>query len=150
MARKATKQPARTGQRGSVFQRSSKSPPAAVLKLIKGNTIDISSASDFYKRRAEVATLLEHFVERRPDVHYALKNGFDKHFFTNLSIFTRNPHLGPADTVADALFVAGRDWASVDFGRLPLSSIPNDEFLRDQWTGAAAWDSFVIKDACIG
>lgn len=147
MVRKANKRRPDVAQSTPAVQGN---PPASLLKLINGNTIDISAASDFYKRKAEVATLLRDFVERAPRFRYVLKNNFDRYFSVNLSIFIRNPYLKPADALADALFSAGKQWASIDYGRLPLASIPTDDFLRDQWTGAAHWDSFLIRDSCVG
>jgi hypothetical protein len=124
--------------------------PPSFLNLINGNVIDVSGASDFYKKKAEVANLLENFVERCPDSHYRLKNQFDRYFLASLPVFLRGHPMGPADVLADAVFFLGRQWARIDNGKLPLASIPEDEFLRDQWTGAADWDTFLLKDACIG
>lgn len=44
---------------------TSKTPPlaAAVKKLIYGALIDLSSASEFYKKKAEITGLLEDFVQ---------------------------------------------------------------------------------------
>lgn len=79
-----------------------------------------------YKKRAEVATLLEDFVEPCPDSHYRLKNQFDRYFFASLPVFLRNHPMGPADALADALFFLGRQWARIDKGNLPFASIPKD------------------------
>jgi hypothetical protein len=150
MARKANKQrPDRAlGAIGVGLENAQLRP--SVLNLVNGNVIDVSGASDFYKKKAEVATLLEDFVEPRPDSHYRLKNQFDRYFFASLPVFLRNHPRGPADALADALFFLGRQWARIDNGNLPFASIPKDEFLRGQWEGAADWDSFLLKDACIG
>jgi hypothetical protein len=55
-----------------------------------------------------------------------------------------------SDSIAEALFRLGRQWAKIDYGRLPLASIPSDEFLRSVWRGAEEWEAFVQRDACIG
>lgn len=56
----------------------------------------------------------------------------------------------PADALADALFFLGREWAKMDYGTLPIASLPTDEFLRIQWKEADAWDAFLRSDACFG
>jgi hypothetical protein len=82
--------------------------PSAVKDLIRGGVINLSSASDFYKKKAEVAELLRDFVESLPNSHYRLKNNFDRYFFTNLHLLLRNNGKGPADALAEALFFLGR------------------------------------------
>jgi hypothetical protein len=123
--------------------------PPSVLSLINGSIIDISEASDFYKKKAEVATLLPDFVEKGSEFRYKLKNQFDRFYFVNLRLFLF-PAMKPADILADALFRLGRQWAKTDFGRLPFAVTPTDEFLLNQWESAGQWDSYVHKDSCIG
>jgi hypothetical protein len=45
---------------------------SSLKDLIRGSVIDVSGASDFYKKKAEVAVLLQDFVE--PLANYRLKN----------------------------------------------------------------------------
>jgi len=113
--------------------------PSSLHNLVSENVIDISGASGFYKKRAEVATLLQNFVEPRPNFHYRLKNGFDRYFLANLPLFMKGNLLSPSDALADALFLFGRQWARIDYGNLPIASIPSDEFLRHQWREADNW-----------
>ena len=123
---------------------------SSLHNLVSENVIDISGASGFYKKRAEVATLLQNFVEPRPNFHYRLKNGFDCYFLANFPLFMKGNLLSPSDALADALFVFGRQWARIDYGNLPIASIPSDEFLRHQWSEADNWAAFLVSDACIG
>lgn len=44
--------------------------PEAVAELVCGNVIDLSGASNFYRKKANVATLLEGFVELLPNSHF--------------------------------------------------------------------------------
>jgi hypothetical protein len=124
--------------------------PSAVKDLIRGSVINLSAASDFYKKKAEVAALLPDFVEPLPNCQYRLKNNFDRYFFINLHLFLRNDGRRPADALAEALFFLGRQWAKIDYGKLPIAVTPSDEFLRSAWKGAADWDAFVVRDGCIG
>ena len=124
--------------------------PESVAKLIHGTIIDLSAASNFYRKRANVAALLEGFVEPLPSSRFRLANGFDSYFFGNLPLFLKGTLGSVSDSVADALFRLGRQWAKIDYGRLPLASIPSDEFLRSVWSGAEEWESFVQRDACVG
>jgi hypothetical protein len=124
--------------------------PPSVRRFIKGSTIDISNASDFYRKRAEVATLLRDFVEPQPNSSYLLKNQFDRHFLVNLPLMLHLHVMRPADALADALFVLGREWAKRDFGNLPIATLPTDEFLRAQWEEGNAWDAFLRRDGCFG
>lgn len=124
--------------------------PEAVAKLLRGNVIDLSGASKFYKQKAHVATLLEGFVEPLPNFHFRLDKGFESYFLLNLHFFLTSPLRSVADSVAEALFVLGRQWARTDYGRLPLASIPSDAFLRSVWSGAEEWEAFVQRDGCIG
>jgi hypothetical protein len=142
------KQPDTSSTNPSVIGKTRELPPS-VLRLINGSIIDISEASDFYKKRADVATVLPNFVERRSEFRYKLKNQFDRFYFINLRLFLF-PSMEPADLLADALFRLGRQWAKTDYGRLPFAVIPSDEFLRNQWESADEWDSYIHKEACIG
>jgi len=121
-----------------------------VAKLLRGNVIDLSGASKFYLRRANVATLLEGFVEPLPNSHFRLANGFDRYFIGNLRLFLTGTSESVSDSIAEALFRLGRQWAKTDYGRLPLASVPSDEFFRSVWSGAEEWDAFVQRDGCIG
>src|SRR6266567_5399228 len=149
MGRKAKKKGGTVHHRHPNRVQSDRLPPS-IQKLVRGSVIDISGASDFYKKRAEVATVLQNHVEVHPSFHYALKNKFGRYFLANLPLFVRGHPLGPADAVADALFFLGKQWAEIAYGNLPIASIPSDEFLHDQWKGAADWNAFVLYDACIG
>lgn len=124
--------------------------PPSLQNLVSGSVIDVSGASDFYKKKADVATLLEDFVEPHPHFHYRLKNGFDGYFLVNLSVFLRDHPSKPADALADALFCLGRQWAKTGYGKMPIASIPSDDFLRDAWKDATDWDVFLLHDGCIG
>ena len=125
--------------------------PPKVRHLVNGTVINLSGASAFYKKKAEVATLLKDFVEPLPDSHYRLKNQFESWFFGSLSLFFRPNDSGqPADILADALFILGQHWAKIDSGKMPIGSIPTDKFLREAWKGADEWDAFLRRDARIG
>src|SRR4051794_21397337 len=124
--------------------------PEAVAKLMRGNVIDLSGASKFYKQKANVATLLDGFVEPLPNSCFRLDRGFESYFLLNLHLLLRSPLHSVADSVAEALFVLGRQWARIDYGKLPLASIPSDAFLRSVWSGAEEWEAFVQRDGCVG
>lgn len=124
--------------------------PAEIQPRIKKNIIDISEASNFFKRRAQVATLLKGFVEALPGFRFRLENNFDVFFLNNLPLFLTSHSMKPADALADALFRLGREWAKKDYGNLPIGSLPTDEFLRMQWQEANVWDAFLKSDACFG
>jgi hypothetical protein len=53
----------RVANAGSAAAKAQEFPPS-ILSLINGSIIDISEASDFYKKKAEIATLLSDFVEK--------------------------------------------------------------------------------------
>src|ERR1700690_2286400 len=127
-----------------------KQVPAEVQPFIKENIIDISGASDFFKRKARVATLLKGFVEVLPDSRFRLENNFDVFFLNTLPLLLPGHSMKPADALADALFRLGREWAKKDYGNLPIGSLPTDEFLRMQWKEADDWDAFLQSDACFG
>jgi hypothetical protein len=55
--------------------------------LVDGNIINLSGASEFYKKKAATAEVLQDFVEPLRDSHYRLKNKFDSYFLTDLPIF---------------------------------------------------------------
>jgi hypothetical protein len=124
--------------------------PATIKNLIEGGVISLAGASAFYKKKAEVATLLEDDVEPLPDCRYRLKNRFDSYFFGSLPMFLRSDPRRPADSLADALFFLGRQWAKIGRANLPTASIPSDEFLHKAWTAALDWEAFLLRDACIG
>lgn len=124
--------------------------PAEVQPLIRENIIDISGASNFFKKKAGVATLLKGFVEALPDSQFRLENNFDTYFLGNLPLILKGHPMKPADALADALFFLGREWAKRDYGNLPIASLPTDEFLRIQWKESDAWDAFLRSDACFG
>ncbi len=147
--RENRKQPVTSPSGASSITKTREIPPS-VLRFIKGSIIDISEASDFYRKRAEVATLLRDFVEPRPNSSYFLKNRFDRHFLVNLPLMLRPHVMRPADALADALFLLGREWAKRDFGNLPIAALPTDEFLRTQWEEGNVWDAFLQRDGCFG
>jgi hypothetical protein len=122
----------------------------AFKNLIDGSVINLSGASEFYKRKAESATLLQDFVELLPNSHYRLKGLFDSWFFANLPVSLRNGPKEPGDALAEALFHLGRHWAKIGYGKLPMASIPSDDFLHNAWEGADEWGGFVKRDGCIG
>jgi hypothetical protein len=125
--------------------------PPQVRHLVNGTVINLSGASAFYKKKAEVVTLLRDFVEALPDSHYRLKNQFESWFLGSLAVFfRRNDSRPPADILADALFLLGQHWAKIDYGKMPIGSIPTDKFLREAWKGAEEWDAFLRRDARIG
>jgi hypothetical protein len=124
--------------------------PPSIAALIADNTVHLSGASEFFKKRAETATLLRDFVEALPNSSYRLKNGFDRFFFGNLSMFAQTHQMSAPNALADALFTVGRQWARVDYGRLPIATLPTDEYLRSQWKTADEWEAFVRTEACIG
>lgn len=124
--------------------------PSSVKDLIKECVLNVSGASEFYKKKAAVAALLHDFVEPLPNFHYRLKNQFDSYFLSSLSVFLRDDHREPADMLADALFYLGRQWARIDCGASPIASIPSEEFLRTTWKTAGDWESFLSRDGCIG
>jgi hypothetical protein len=124
--------------------------PPSIAALIGENTVHLSGASDFFRKRADIATLLRDFVEELPNFSYRLKNGFDHFFFANLRLFAQTQRMSAPDALADALFTLGRQWARIDYGRLPIATLPTDEYLRSQWKGTEQWNTFVRTDACIG
>jgi hypothetical protein len=123
---------------------------SSLKDLIRGSVIDVSGASDFYKKKAEVAALLQDFVEPLANFQYRLKNQFDSYFLSSLPIFLQSDQRNPSDRLADALFYLGRQWAKIDYGTLPIASVPSDEFLRNAWKTAGDWESFLSRDGCIG
>jgi hypothetical protein len=110
-----------------------KQVPAEVQPFIKENIIDISGASLFFKRKARLATLLKGFVQALPGSRFRLENNFDAFFLNNLPLFLEGHSMKPADALAEALFLLGREWTKKDYGNLPIASLPTDEFLRIQW-----------------
>lgn len=62
--------------------------PPEVRHLVNGTVINLAGASAFYRKKAEVATLLKDFVEPLPDSHYRLKNQFESWFLGSLRFFS--------------------------------------------------------------
>jgi hypothetical protein len=124
--------------------------PPSILALIDENTLYLSGASEFFRKKAETAALLQDFVEAFPNSSYRLKNGFDRFFLANLPMFAQTHRLSAPDALADALFTLGRQWARIDYGKLPIATVPTDEYLRSQWKGADEWEAFMRTDTCIG
>jgi hypothetical protein len=128
----ANKQPETEAPASSSSSKDVVQLPDVVAKLFRGNVIDLSGASKFYRKKANVATLLEGFVEPLPNSQFRLDNGFDSFFLGNLRLFLTGTSGSVSDSIAEALFRLGRQWAKTDYGRLPHASIPSDEFLRIQ------------------
>jgi hypothetical protein len=127
------------------------SPPAQIARLVKGSVINLSGASDFYKKKAHVATLLADLVEPLSNFRYRLKGGFAPYYFGNLRFYLQpSDSRSVADNMAEALFALSKNLPKIDYGRLPIGSIPTDEFLRDAWKGADEWDAFLRRNARIG
>jgi len=124
--------------------------PQQVRHLVQGSVLDLSGASDFYRKRADVATMLKD-VELIPPAGYRLKDDFVSWFFGSLPVFFRQKDSRrPPDILADALFLIGQHWANIDSGKLQRAQVPADEFLRKAWQGADDWDAYLQRDACVG
>lgn len=124
--------------------------PQKVKDLIHGSVLNLSGASDFYKKMAKVATTLDD-VELLPPARYRLKGDFANWFFRSLPARCRQSDWAlPADILAEALFSLGQHWVKIDCGKLPFATFPTDEFLRNAWQGAGDWDAYLKRDACIG
>src|SRR5947209_6169854 len=63
--------------------------PPSIVGSTGENTVQLSGASEFFRKRAESAPLLVDFVEALPNCSYRLKNGFEHFFFVNLPMFPR-------------------------------------------------------------
>ena len=127
------------------------SPPAQIAHLVKGAVINLSGASDFYRKKAHVATLLADLVEPLSNFRYRLKGGFAPYYFGNLRFYLQpSDTRSVADNMAEALFALSKNLPKIDYGRLPIGSLPTDEFLRDAWKGADEWDAFLRRNARIG
>ena len=124
--------------------------PKSVRPFVSRTVLDLSTASDFYKKRADVATLLEGFVIRLPKFCYQLKNDFEAFFFGSLPLFLDGHPASPVNALSDALFYLGHQWAKIDGGNLPIGRIPEDGFLVDQWKGADDWNAFLVSNGCTG
>ena len=131
-------------------QKAESAFPENVRRLVRGNIVDLSGASSFFRKRAEAATSLKGYVEPLRNFHYRLKNGFNSYYLLNLDHFHKGNDLELADALAEGLYQLGRQWAKIDYGNLPVASIPPDEFLRAEWKEADDWGAFVVRDACIG
>jgi hypothetical protein len=148
----AEKKPKRinTAQLGQSAHNAEAPLPENVRRLIRGKVIDLSGASNFFKKRAEAASSLQGFVEPLHNFHYRLTNRFDSFYFVNLHHFYGSNSLEVPDALAEGLYQLGRHWAKIDCGNLPIASIPSDDFLRSEWQGADDWGAFLLRDACIG
>jgi hypothetical protein len=106
-----------------------------VKSYLHDNILDLSKASDFFQREAEVAEALGDYVERLPAAKYKLKNGFETFFHRSLPIFLSGIPLKPADALADSLFRIAQAWAN----GLYVDSLPGDwrctrsEALTNEW-----------------
>ena len=109
--------------------------PPSILGLIDENTVSLSGASKFFRKRAETAALLRDFVEALPNFSYRLKNEFDRFFFANLPMVARNHPMSAPNILADALFTLGRQWARIDHGKLPIATLPTDRYLAQSVEG---------------
>jgi len=146
---KPTKTKARTGQVADHTQLRDKRVPAEVQRLIRKNIVDISGASKFFKTKANVAVLLKGFVEALPNSQFRLLEDFNVFFHNNLAVVLNVHSMKPADALAEALFLLGRQWAKIGFGNLPIASLPTDEFLRTHWKEADTWEAFVRSGGSI-
>jgi hypothetical protein len=127
------------------------SPPAQIAHLVRGSVINLSGASDFYKKKAHVATLLADLVEPLSNCRYRFKGGFAPYYFENLRFYLQpSDRRSVADNMAEALFALSKNLPKIDYGRLPIGSTPTDEFLRGAWKGADEWDAFLRRNARIG
>jgi hypothetical protein len=127
--------------------------PPQVKNLITANgVIDLSTASDFYKKKAEVTALLDGFVEQLPDFRYRIRNGFDSWFLNSLPLFLRNGSGEPANILAEALFQLGRHWAKIDYGDLPIGNSKLwDQLLLETWKSVEPeWEAFCASGGPIG
>ena len=125
--------------------------PAQIAHLVQRSVINLSGASDFYKKKAHVATLLVDLVEPLSNFRYRLKGDFAPYYFGNLRFYLQpSDTRSVADNMAEALFALSKHLPKIDYGRLPIGSIPTDTFLREAWKGADEWDAFLRRDARIG
>jgi hypothetical protein len=128
------------------------SPPAQIAHLVHGSVINLSGASDFYKKKAHVAaTVLVDLVEPLSNFRYRLKRDFAPYYFRNLRLYLQpSDARSVSDNMAEALFALSKHLPKIDYGRLPIRPLPSDEFFRSAWKGADAWEAFLRRDACIG
>jgi hypothetical protein len=117
---------------------------------VHGNVLDLSKASEFYRKEAAVAVALTDYVECLPRSRYRLKNGFDVFFHGSLPKLLANHPAQPADALADSLFRLAQAWAEIKH----VDSLPGDrrstsnEVLNDEWKQSwnrmqeNDWDAF--------
>jgi hypothetical protein len=93
-----------------------------ILKsYVHGNVLDLSKASDFYRREAAVAEVLADYVELLPGSRVRLKNGFDACFHHSWALFPAGEP-SPADALAHSLFRIAQAWANSQY----VDSLPGD------------------------
>ncbi len=83
-------------------------------------------------------------MERGPRFRYVLKNNFDRHFFTNLSLFVGNSNLKPADALADALFSDSFLIRDHCVGEIWWHNLGQDGKLH-RWKGGSAHGDFELR-----
>jgi hypothetical protein len=127
--------------------------PSRFQGYINGNVIDLSQASDFYKKLAAIAEELPHcYLERLRGGQYKLKNKFDTWFFSSLAVVAgRNPE-APPNAMAEALFQLAFHWAEIEYNsQFGDERAITEQVLKDEWLqswkrmGPLDWDAFRQK-----
>lgn len=117
-----------------------------LVPYVSGNILDLSAASKFYQKQAEIALELIGQIESLPGSRYRLRTGFDVFFFGSLPEFLAGHPQDPANALADSLFRLARTWA--EFKRhdsLPGDrSLISDEALNIEWK--RNWEGMKERD----
>jgi hypothetical protein len=112
----------------------------AVASCINGNTVDLSRASEFYRRLAKVALELTDYVEALSGNKYKLMGRFAPFFFKSLPVCLDRRPAEPVDAVAESLFQLAKAWALdiADARLLGDRNLASETSLDDEW--ARAWN----------
>jgi hypothetical protein len=119
--------------------------PASARKFIGAKcTIDLSRASTFYQKKAHITTLLRGFVKELPGSRYQLSNGFDVWFLASLPVFFfSDDSTQVANNLGEALYLLGKHWAMIDYGKDPASFPNTEQFLLATWKSVDdEWKAF--------
>jgi hypothetical protein len=127
--------------------------PSRFREYINANLIDLSQASNFYKKVAAVSEeLTDRYVEHLDGDKYRLKNGFDTWFFGSLRVASESHPEAPPNALAWSLFLLARYFAEIKYSdQFGDARAITDEVLLDEWLQSWArmkpsdWDAFRQK-----
>jgi hypothetical protein len=117
-----------------------------IKSYFRDNVLDLSEASDFYKREAAVTEELGDCVQRLHGERFKLKGVFGVSFRRCFPLFLSDVPADPPDALAHSLFRMAQQWANSSYA----NSLPGDwrctrpEALSGEWR--QSWERVLEED----